>query len=552
MMTLLPQISWDLSLPISSMQRVWDVVARRLREVRDVIRGAQEELYGKQDRLSYISSCHDGLKYLTERGAKQFSVITLADLEKVLENARQISSPRSPRQLQSAIEDIKMYINRLKSVLKKLQEAKKIFTDDLLQYLELYCANYAKLGSADDKFFKSLRHRTVSIRDHMKSFEKLVEVLDKKLPLCETYFSDCFFSQEISIVCDCDSYPLLRVVPDLIQKMELSCDTASDWLRSDKVYLEQVEKEIEDVRSHIRETENSLKMCKLEYESIFKLLKQRQIETDEYDDNVDALWKELSKMKAKKARLEIEIMAVEKTLSGTRDHLRELNNSTVEHRCYCSDSDEVDLDCTYYSGNASSSYKSRLSRDAETQTMKLESLHKKKKKLEKQIAKKRAVLKDAESKEIEVQQLSKKLRAVGRQKAKFTEELEVGNSHMSELQEVIQRRLDPGAQTKKKTSQNSSKDKSSLPPKKEKSSLPPKKEKSSVSSKREKSSVSSYKKEKSSLLPKREKLPLFPKIHVSLPTKGEKSERVEKTDKKRCAKRKPKRSEGKLKIILCN
>ena len=510
MLPLRHQVSCDLSRPISSMQRVWDVMARHLRQVREAVRETEDELYGRADRMGYVTACHEALRYVTDRGAgvKLHSVTSLADLEKVLDGAREIASPRSPRQLQSTVKDLMTYLDRLKSVADKLQHAKAILTEDLLRYLEMYCTNYVKLGNTDDKFFKGLRLRTVSIHDHVKAFEQLMEVLTKDSKLSEKYFCDGYFSQEIAIVCDCHTFPLLRIVPDLIQKIELSCDTASDWLRSDKVYVEAVQNEIENTRSRVNDSEHNLKLFQLEYDSTFKTLKDRQAESDYFDGNVDTLWKEVSKMEAKKARLDMQISAVEKSLSGCKENLRGLD--TTERHCYWSDSDEPDGYC----GQAHSSYKTRLNKDAEAHSAKLSTLMKKKQKLDKQISKKRAVLEEAQNKEIEVQKLRKRLRAIGKQKSKLSEEIDIESTHLQELQEVLKRRLNPRTAANRTTTAS----------------------KTVASAKRE---ISSYAKQaRLSLLPKREKLQTLP-----IDLKGEKREKTNKENKPK-AKTKPRRSAG--------
>ena len=59
--------------------------------------------------------------------------------------------------LQTAVETLKIYLARSRIVLAKAQEIKTMFTEDVLQHLELYCSSYTTLGIADDKFYKSLQ-----------------------------------------------------------------------------------------------------------------------------------------------------------------------------------------------------------------------------------------------------------------------------------------------------------------------------------------------------------------------------------------------------------
>ncbi len=93
-----------------------------------------------------------------------------------------------------------------------------------------------------------------------------------------------------------------RYVPDLIQKLEVSCDTASDWLRSDKVYIEQVEKDIVNTRTQLKGLDNKVQRVKLDYENIRSHLKHKQMQKEEHDENYESAFKYLENMESRCVR----------------------------------------------------------------------------------------------------------------------------------------------------------------------------------------------------------------------------------------------------------
>ena len=210
-----------------------------------------------------------------------------------------------PQKVEDAAKCLSKFACNSKIALEQLHETKKLFEDEILNFLQLYCSDYIKLGISDDKFYKTLHLRTMKIDNRLQRFEKLISCVDENLPIQSEYFSDCFFSQELAIEFDCDTFPIVRLISDLIQKLEVSCDTAADWLRSDRVYMEEVEREIENRRSKVHDIEHQLQQHQLVYDSTFASLKLKKINKD--DNEVELLSKSIRVTGREKARLAEEL-----------------------------------------------------------------------------------------------------------------------------------------------------------------------------------------------------------------------------------------------------
>ena len=335
--------------------------------------------------------------------------------------------------------------------------------------MEKYCSEFTKLGVSDDDFFHALQARTVSVRGILKQLDRIVRHARKASAISTSLFSDREFSQEVSMKFDCEKYPLIRIVPDLFQKLETVINIAQDWLRSDKVYLEELKRQIDKTRERIKECHTRLELVKHEYNKVFAKLKQTQAELDDTDDTFEIIFKEISLLESKKVRMEMEISAVAKTLCHCRDQLRDLQSAELAYDSKeFADIDDVDGEAPeeeiefestkHYNspsrGHTHASYRSRLCRDARCYSTKLDYLRKKKKSLTKKIYHKKEVIEVMESTETEICALTKRLKVLGKKKNKLTTEQEMLVAHLESMELAYQHRLHPEMHHSNKTQIN--------------------------------------------------------------------------------------------------
>ena len=450
---------WDGSSPPKTIHCVWNYVSFQLRNIRDMLRQSTDEFYGKHERLLHTTIVNDALRLATDANYHNDSIGNFSDLDK-LANSRS-SSSISPRSLSKAQEVLRLYREKINKTVSKLNDLKGVFERDVLDILEMYCSNYMKLGIQDDKYFKKLRSRTLRIRDNLRDYIKVSGSLTGTSSVVSDYFCHDEFSETIAIKYDCDKFPILRVVPDLIQKCEHVCTIAQDWLRSDKVYLEEVRQQIQKTKDRMKETSGECHSTKLKYERLFALLKQKQFELDDYDETFELTCKDIAQLECKKTRLEIEIHAVAKALRGCREQIRDLRSVSLS-RQQSEDCDGVDgmapeseeeleeeeKHTVRGMGHAHTSYRTRLCRDARSHNVKLDYLRRKKKKLQRKIESHKSVLREMKDNESDILALSKELRVISRKKVKLLEEISSINSHLDSLEQVLTHRLNPTSHIK--------------------------------------------------------------------------------------------------------
>ncbi|KAK2157897.1 hypothetical protein LSH36_182g05020 [Paralvinella palmiformis] len=430
--------TWDGKRPPRSIYEVWDFIGIHLRRLKDRVHENTEQFYGNEDRIHYLCNVNEALKVALDNEKDLNRIGNLFELEQLL----RLSPSDSIRSylLQKAVDVLKPYADRTKIAAAQLQEVKQLFQNDVLRPLETYCSTYVKLGITDDHFYSALRSKTAKIRAILKHFDKVSNSLRQDGAASGDHFCDSHFSQELSLQFNCDTVGMIRVVPDLIQKLEMVIATGQDWLRSDKVYVEQIREEIETGHLVLKERESDFQKAKFEYDRLFLMVKQKQLELDEMDDDRDVILKELSRLEAKKTKVEMETLAVAKTLHGCRDQIRDLYSATGRHTAQADDVDGDNPDDRTIS-QSHSSYKSRLCKDASSYDAKLDYLRRKGKYLEKKLAHRRTVLAELDSAEAELQKLAKKLKTSGRRKAKCLEEVTSQKALLEILEQTLGKRL---------------------------------------------------------------------------------------------------------------
>ena len=201
---------WDGERDPSNIQEVWEYVGVKLRETKDLTREIIEDFYGYMDRLQYLMQVNDAIKLLLERMShknKRTIVDKYTDLEEMLIGGVELS----PRMRASkGLDTVRIFVDKSKQALSNLQKVKYAYAMEILNPLEMYCSNYVSLGTTDDRFYRSLKGRIVSIRTTLKHFSRIMLGLNSNLPVSSQYFSDSDLSEEISIQLDCESIPLLR------------------------------------------------------------------------------------------------------------------------------------------------------------------------------------------------------------------------------------------------------------------------------------------------------------------------------------------------------
>ena len=461
------RLHWDGDTPPVRIEQVWNFLAIKLRQVRKGMSQVHDLFYERKDRGAFMRSVAGALKEVIGEG-ETARIVNVSHLEQVILKQKSVTGQSfrlSPGRQGRAIQTLEAFAEKILMVSTKLESLRASLEWDILRHIRQHCSNYVSLGISDDDFYISLRARTLSIKDILGQFDLLLKFLGEEGTDTPSMvlFSDCDFSLEISISTDCEMFPLLRIAPDLIQKLDTVLDVAQDWLRSDKVYVEQVQREIAKTRTKFTDVKGKFETVKLEYDKTFTKLKQKQSQYDDSDMTNEDLWRGLSKLEATRTRLDIDIAILDKNICVCRENMQDMGSASTRTsqsgvasgRLLSRRQSRDDVYSTRAlprdGSVAHSSYMTQLSKDADAHHTKLETLHQKRILVKKEIAEKRALLIELEANETEIHYLSKKLRNAGKLKSKCKHKLNTITSHIQNLEQLLLARLRPGSEVIRKS-----------------------------------------------------------------------------------------------------
>ena len=152
------------------------------------------------------------------------------------------------------------------------------FQNNVLNRLNQSCISY----SSDDINLEVSNRYTLDISDYITEMEReltntrlLLKSLDSGLH--QDLFTDSVFSEKLLVSCDLKAFPVLRLVPDLANKIGILCDISRKWLNRDEEYMYEVNDYIRKTRTITKKRSEDLKNQKEKQKKIEKAVKSTQI-----------------------------------------------------------------------------------------------------------------------------------------------------------------------------------------------------------------------------------------------------------------------------------
>ncbi len=418
--------TWSGDRPPSSINQVWVYVAFKLRQAKDSVRKISEEFYSRTDSEKVIKELLEALKCF----ATDTIITNVEVMQTLLQNW--IIDGNKKQKTKTFIQE---FSEKLKHLLNGVRNVLQLLKDDIVPCLQSYCSGHVTLGLSDDCFFRDLHIRAASLDGMLKKLSMMTDIIygqkTHTYQDLESYFSDEGLSFDISLKHDCHTFPIIRAVPDILQKLDGVMGIIQDWLRSDKVYLQEVEKCIEDTKKELKSVVFECQHIKLEKQQHFAKLRTQQMEREnDLESNADVN-KHLKTLESKKVRLEIEISATKRTLMNCKEQLEDI--------------DEIDGNVSTDNTNDNSpfqiqnsnfretheSYRRHVSKDERILGSRLLMLHSKMSRWHKSISILQGQLQQSKSRQVEIEQISKKLKNIGKRKIKL-------ETHKKELQSRVE------------------------------------------------------------------------------------------------------------------
>jgi len=168
-------------------------------------------------------------------------------------------------------ENIRQAVEETKIVVEKFQT-------NVLDRLNENCTSY---NDADINLEVSNRY-TEEISTYLASLER--ELTNMRL-LIKSYesgihqdlFTPSDFTEKLVVSCDLKAFPILRLIPDLTEKIESVCALSRKWLERDEQYMYEVNNYIKETRNRTKQREADLKNHKEKQKKIEKAVRSAHI-----------------------------------------------------------------------------------------------------------------------------------------------------------------------------------------------------------------------------------------------------------------------------------
>ncbi|CAK8684955.1 unnamed protein product [Clavelina lepadiformis] len=218
-----------------------------------------------------------------------------------------------------------------------LQAAYSTFSQRVLVPLQTFCKQHrTKAKSHMKEGLKAdinIENETKSSNEVHKSEFLIVQTMNKIKQLLWTssegvpvhLFSNSGISKEISGDVDCERFPLVRIIPDILQKFDEVLDSATLWLKCDKLYTENAKCGLH--RAHRRyvktermwqETRQSHRQLLCEWDHMNGEVHTNSTRLETLEHDIEMLREDMSKSQDQRRTLEIKMRNANENI----DHLR--------------------------------------------------------------------------------------------------------------------------------------------------------------------------------------------------------------------------------------
>ena len=270
----------------------------------------KREFYGSdtndEDKYeAYIKGVNDKLLHCNNRMRKVGNSLVVIDgqmkLVGLLNKMRAL--PEVDSSDTDAISSLTAFWENLKNSVDAIKAVLLRYRSNVFKRLKTMCVSYQENSFGKDiALTKAYTEQVSTMEGEISQVMALTERLLKSFEnvVSQDCFTNTSFSDRILVSCDRKAFPILRVFPDLTEKLNRCCSVASQWIDKDETY-------VHDIHNHIRETRTQAK----QKESDLRSQLERQNELQKTVEDAFNLFKT---NKGKLGKLESELKVLEEQI----------------------------------------------------------------------------------------------------------------------------------------------------------------------------------------------------------------------------------------------
>ncbi|XP_019630453.1 PREDICTED: uncharacterized protein LOC109474563 isoform X1 [Branchiostoma belcheri] len=204
------------------------------------------------------------------------------------------------------------FITKMDKYIAVLQEMYMGFTQKVLVPLQTFCSGHQPYIGREDVSLQRIESEILDLMSKIKVLLWSPEVEDY-------YFSNELFSQTVADEVDCTTCPLLRLIPDVLQKLNAVFTRAQTWLRRDILY-------VQNTKAALHRASKKCVQMKRRYDLAKEAFAQLQREATETEKSIRSHEERLAHIKEEIQRFRKEREKVRESKTQLEEKLQDSSN----------------------------------------------------------------------------------------------------------------------------------------------------------------------------------------------------------------------------------
>jgi hypothetical protein len=322
----MPAHMWQGDEPPLSIQDVYDYIDRELKNLKvRLTTKIEKAFYGGIDPIQFVIHLEEIFK--SKHRAKRLKnlipkVASWADLNLFFRTSNEVHRPGGIRDA-GFNKDLNTFVHAFQRAVKSLAELLDEVRD-LYTIVQSFCRNYQSLEGEFD--LKWARATNLDLKNNLQGVTILLN--ESQTGINIKIFSSDKFSLEVAETCDTKRYPVLRLFPDVFQKVHLVLHLLGKWRANDQIYLEDVQFKLIKAKRLQRLKQEEYNTLELEHGNVLSGIVERRVRararemrerSRQLDNEIAKLQSLRRSMATERTQTEQEVLERKRAMFGARD-----------------------------------------------------------------------------------------------------------------------------------------------------------------------------------------------------------------------------------------
>ncbi|XP_013382220.1 citron Rho-interacting kinase [Lingula anatina] len=224
----------------------------------------------------YLRTCNSKLLQCNNHLRKKNLQLEVIDSE--LQLVALLNNARIAHAESDSISFLTEFWENLKNSMEGLRRLRGKLQTNVVERLKSNCRSY-NYGNANldlsEHYARDITKYQAEIGRMLEDTEILIKSFESNIR--QDLFMNSNFSERVLISCDHKAFPILRLTPDVIEKLERICRLSKQWIDRDETYVYEINTHIREARNRTRKTREDLRSHQEKQKKIVKNAKSSLI-----------------------------------------------------------------------------------------------------------------------------------------------------------------------------------------------------------------------------------------------------------------------------------